>query len=43
MINNNRYFDLIRKYQIPILLLYLIVDYYVMPLNVAFLPFLIKK
>jgi hypothetical protein len=43
MINNNRYFDFVRKYQIPILLLYLIVDYYITPLDVVFLPFLIKK
>ena len=40
---NGKYYQFVKKYQIPILLLYLIVDYYVMSLNFIFLPIIIKK
>ena len=40
---NGKYYQFVKKYQILILLGYLLVDYYVMRLNFIFLPIIVKK
>lgn len=41
--SNSKYYQFVKKYQIPILIGYLLLDYYVTRLDFIFLPIIVKK